>query len=68
MADDCEGGKYLAVFNASDEKGSVEFGLEELEGLSADSKATELWSGESISFGNTFAVDVPAHGAKVFRV
>ena len=68
MAEDCEGGKYLAVFNASDENGSAEFGLEELEDISEGSKATELWSGESISFGNTFAVDVPAHGAKVFRI
>ena len=67
-ADDCEGGKYLAAFNASDEDGFIRFGLEELEDIKAGSKAVELWTGDSTVLESVFTADVPAHGAKVYKI
>ncbi len=67
-ADDSDGGKYMAVFNASDEDGEFGFDMEELEGFSAGSDARELWSGESVRIGDTFTATLPAHGAKVFYI
>ena len=66
-ADDCEGGKYLAAFNASDEDGCISFSLDELESIDAGSKATELWTGDSITIESDFKADIPAHGAKVYK-
>ena len=67
-ADDCEGGKYLAAFNASDEDGCISFSLDELESISAGSRATELWTGDSITLEADFKTDIPAHGAKVYKI
>jgi hypothetical protein len=67
-ADDFEGGKYLAVFNASDEDGFIRFGLEGLEDIKAGSKAVELWTGESSVIADEFSADIPAHGAKVYKI
>ena len=67
-ADDCDGGKYIAVFNAGEEDGAFDVATEELEGIPAGSKATELWSGESLVLGDSNRVEIPAHGAKVFFV
>jgi hypothetical protein len=67
-ADDSDGGKYMAVFNASDEDGEFGFDMEELEGFSAGSDARELWSGESVRIGDAFTATLPAHGAKVFYI
>ncbi|MCR4791354.1 MAG: glycoside hydrolase family 27 protein [Lachnospiraceae bacterium] len=67
-ADDFEGGKYLAVFNASDEDGFIRFGLEELEDIKAGSKAVELWTGDSTVLESVFTADIPAHGAKVYKI
>lgn len=68
MADDSEGGKYIAVFNLSDEDASLEFGTEELEEVTENAAAVELWSGKAYSFGSTVKVDLSAHGSKVFRI
>ena len=67
-ADDSDGGKYMAVFNVSDEDGEFGFDMEELEGFSAGSDARELWSGESVRIGDAFTATLPAHGAKVFYI
>ena len=67
-ADSCGGGKYIAVFNAGETAGDAEFAIDELEGIPADSVATELWSGDKLTFGNTVKISLPAHGAKVFRI
>ena len=67
-ADDCDSGKYIAVFNAGDEDGTFEFSMDELEGIPAGSKATELWSGESVTIGSIFKTELPAHGAKAFYI
>ncbi|MCR4739334.1 MAG: glycoside hydrolase family 27 protein [Lachnospiraceae bacterium] len=66
-ADDCEGGKYIAVFNAGDKDAHLEFDTEETETVSADMRATELWSGETMTIGKKFSIDIPAHGAKLLR-
>jgi len=68
MADDSEGGKYIAVFNLSDEDTSFEFGTEELEEVTENAVAVELWSGKAYTFGSTVKVDLSAHGSKVFRI
>ena len=68
MADDSEGGKYIAVFNLSDEDTSLEFGMEELEEVTENAAAVELWSGKAYTFGSTVKVDLSAHGSKVFRI
>ncbi|MCR4585023.1 MAG: glycoside hydrolase family 27 protein [Lachnospiraceae bacterium] len=67
-AESCEGGKYIAAFNAGETDGVLEFSLGELEGIEQDAKATELWSGESLTIGSTFKTVILAHGAKVFRL
>ena len=67
-ADDCDGGKYLAVFNAGEQRGTLSVALDELEDLIAGSKATELWSGESVVVDRLFSVEIPEHGAKVFYI
>ena len=67
-ADDCDGGKYLAVFNAGEQRGTLSVELDELEDLSAGSKATELWSGESVVVDKLFSAEIPEHGAKVFYI
>ncbi|MBO7531848.1 MAG: glycoside hydrolase family 27 protein [Lachnospiraceae bacterium] len=68
MADDSEGGKYIAVFNLSDEDAGLECGLEKLEGVTENTAAVELWSGKAYTLGSTFKTDLPAHGSKVFRI
>ena len=67
-ADDCNGGKYIAVFNAGEEDGVFDVALDELEGITADAKATELWSGESVVLGENNSMEIPAHGAKVYFI
>jgi hypothetical protein len=67
-ADDCDGGKYLAVFNAGEQRGTLSVELDELEDLIPGSKATELWSGESVVVDKLFSVEIPEHGAKVFYI
>nr|AHF24669.1 alpha-galactosidase [uncultured bacterium Contig13] len=66
-AGDCEGGTYVAVFNAGDEDGCVDFSAEELEMRQADCRGTELWSGEAVAFGDRIRAEIPRHGAKAFR-
>ena len=65
-ADDKDGGRYIAVFNAGDSDGNIEFNLKELESAEPGSSATELWSGEKVTIGDVFKADIPSHGAKVF--
>ena len=63
---DSEGGAYVAVFNAGDKDGRIEFPLEELEVSVTDIRVTELWSGQSSEWKKELSVEVPGHGAKVF--
>ena len=65
-ATDSEGGAYVAVFNAGDKDGRIEFPLEELEVSVTDIRVTELWSGQSSEWKKELSVEVPGHGAKVF--
>ncbi len=65
-ADDCEGGSYIAVFNAGDQNGQITFSFDELELSAADIRAAELWSGQSVEWKGCVSAEIPAHGAKVF--
>ena len=67
-AEDCTGGRYIAAFNAGEQDGEFAFALEELEDIPTGSLATELWSGETVTIGEEFRIEAPAHGAKVFRI
>ena len=67
-AEDCMGGRYIAMFNAGEQDGEFAFALEELEDIPVGSLATELWSGETVTIADEFRTEIPAHGAKVFRV
>ena len=66
IASDCEDGMYVAIFNASDESGRIDFSLEELELDGQSYQAAELWSRETAEFRDGISAQVPAHGVKVF--
>jgi hypothetical protein len=59
------GGTYAAIFNLSDEAGSIRISMEDLE-LTGVKSATELWSGAQTEVLDGIETEVPAHGAKVF--
>ena len=65
-ADDCEGGSYVALFNAGDESGRIDFAAEELEPDEEELRATELWSGKTAVFRDRITAEIPAHGARAF--
>ena len=67
-AEDCSGGRYIAMFNAGEQDGEFAFALEELEDIPTGSLATELWSGATVTIADEFRIAIPAHGAKVFRI
>ena len=67
-AGDCEGGMYIAIFNAGEENARIDFKTEELELDGQACKAIELWSGETTVFRDSISAKVPAHGVKVFYV
>jgi hypothetical protein len=62
---DCDGGQYVAVFNAGEEDSNIKVNLAELE-IYNDVKGTELWSGESVEASEVLPVALKSHGAKVF--
>ena len=65
-ADDCEGGSYIAVFNAGEADAWITFPMEELELKGKAFRAKELWSGEAKEIHDSISAEVPMHGAKVF--
>ncbi len=67
VADDCEGGMYIAVFNLSDGDSEISIPLSEIE-INMPVSATELWSGQKGEFGDEISVSLSAHGAMVFYV
>ncbi len=62
---DCDGGQYVAVFNAGDEDSNIKVNLAELE-IYNDVKGTELWSGDTVEASGELPVALKSHGAKVF--
>ena len=62
---DCDGGQYVAVFNAGDEDSNIKVNLAELE-IYNDVKGTELWSGDAVEASEVLPVALKKHGAKVF--
>ncbi len=67
MAASSEGGYYAAVFNASGEDSRIEVPLADME-LCGEYEATELWSGKSEGAVSGIYANIPAHGAKVYRI
>lgn len=61
-----DGGRYLAVFNAGETAADITVSMQECE--IAGSKATELWSGEEISLGDSITANIPSHGAKAYII
>ena len=67
VASDCEGGMYIALFNAGETDGEFEIPLEELE-INVPVSATELWSGQVGEFTEKICASLPLHGAMAFYV
>ena len=67
VASDCEGGMYIALFNAGETDGEFEIPLEELE-INVPVSATELWSGQVVEFTEKICASLPLHGAMAFYV
>ncbi len=65
VAASCEGGMYIAIFNASGEDGEMNIKLSELE-INVPVTATELWSGQTGEFTENINVSIAAHGAMAF--
>jgi hypothetical protein len=62
------GGRYLAVFNATDGPARVPVSPGEM-GLTGASTARDLWhGGPPVDFGPEFAPAIPAHGAGMYLV
>ncbi|MGN1304388.1 MAG: glycoside hydrolase family 27 protein, partial [Oscillospiraceae bacterium] len=61
----CEGGCYIAVFNAGENDGVMNVDLEAAE-IYGKVSGKELWSGESISAECSFTVKLERHGAKAY--
>ncbi|MCR4597757.1 MAG: glycoside hydrolase family 27 protein [Acetatifactor sp.] len=66
IAQDMEGGTYIAVFNLGNEEATLKASLEEFE-IYDKVEATELWLGDATSFDGEIKVTLPAHGAKAYR-
>ncbi len=66
IAQDVEGGTYIAIFNLGNEEATLKASLEEFE-IYDKVEATELWSGDAAMFDGEIKVTLPAHGAKAYR-
>ena len=66
IAQDVEGGTYIAIFNLGNEEATLKASLEEFE-IYDKVEATELWSGDAATFDGEIMVTLPAHGAKAYR-
>ncbi|MBQ2101366.1 MAG: glycoside hydrolase family 27 protein [Lachnospiraceae bacterium] len=66
IAQDVEGGTYIAIFNLGSEEATLKASLEEFE-IYDKVEATELWSGDAATFDGEIKVTLPAHGAKAYR-
>ncbi|MGI5989396.1 MAG: glycoside hydrolase family 27 protein [Lachnospiraceae bacterium] len=62
-----DGGRYLALFNLSDEIRTVTADLSDLE--FAAGQAEDLWGGRPATLsGSRLCVDIPPHGAAMYRL
>ncbi len=71
MADDpSSGGKYLAVFNPSDEPGSAKISIKLSDlGFSGSCKARDLWRKKDLGgYHENFEVEINSHGAGMYRI
>ena len=62
-----EGGFYAALFNASDKDSCIEVPLADME-LCGAHDITELWTGKNEGHEEKISANIPAHGAKVYRI
>ena len=67
IAENVEGGSYLAIFNASGKKGSFELNLKECE-IYDPISFQEIWSGKKGKADGILKVSLPAHGAKAYLI
>ena len=64
-ATNCDGGMYVAIFNAGEADSEVSIPLEELE-IYVPVSGTELWSGQNGEFTDAINVSIPMHSAMAF--
>ncbi|MBQ8827212.1 MAG: glycoside hydrolase family 27 protein [Oscillospiraceae bacterium] len=65
-----DGGRYIAVFNTSDEEKEITVSLDECEigdGIKAIN-AVEMWSGQTLDGISEIKAVIPPHGAKAYRI
>ena len=67
IASGAKGGAYVGIFNLSDIGGNVEIPLSEFE-FDNEIKATEIWSGEEVTFKKRIKCMLPPHGVKLYKV
>lgn len=66
-ASSCEGGTYMAVFNAGDKDSDICVPLSDLE-IYEGANVTELWSGEKSFCPETVSIKLNSHGAKTYLI
>lgn len=67
IAQNAEGGHYLAVFNVGDGDSFIDVSLVEAE-IFGKVRVKELWSGEEFEAEESFRVEIPSHGAVVYSI
>lgn len=67
VAQNAEGGTYLAVFNAGDRDSVIDIPLSDAE-ISGKFKVRELWSGKEFEAEDIIKAEIAAHGAKAYLV
>lgn len=67
VAQNAQGGTYLAVFNAGDRDSVIDIPLSDAE-ISGRFKVKELWSGKESEAEEIIKAEIAAHGAKAYLV
>lgn len=67
VAQNIEGGCYLAVFNAGDEDSVIDISLSDAE-IFGKVKVKELWSGKELEAEGSLRAEIVKHGTKAFLV
>lgn len=67
IAQNVEGGYYLAVFNAGDGDSFIDVSLAEAE-IFGRVKVRELWSGAEFEAEGGFKAEIPSHGAAAYSI
>ncbi|MBQ8781543.1 MAG: glycoside hydrolase family 27 protein [Oscillospiraceae bacterium] len=62
-----DGGRYVSVFNTSEEEKEITVSLAECE-IDGTVNAVELWTGEALGGISEIKAVIPPHGAKAYRI